>query len=102
MKTTRWMTALGLVAVAALAGCVEETGTATTLPAGMATNADESACLSAVAAQANNSVTVMSSEFSQANSVVMIGVGPTRAPWRCLVSGGVVAEVTSMANEGSL
>jgi len=32
----------------------------------------------------------------------MIGVGPQRAPWRCLVSKGVVAEVMSMTDEGRL
>jgi hypothetical protein len=64
--------------------------------------ADETACLSAVAQQTGNSVIVTSSEFSQANTVVMVGVGPQRAPWRCLVSNGVVAEVTSMADEGAL
>lgn len=64
--------------------------------------ADEQACLNAVAAQTNNSVTVMSSEFSQANTLVMIGVGPELAPWRCLVSGGVVAEVSFTGSEGAL
>lgn len=64
--------------------------------------ADETACLSAVAQQTGNSVIVTSSEFSQANTQVMVGVGPQRAPWRCLVSNGVVAEVTSMADEGAL
>ncbi len=63
---------------------------------------DEQACLSAVAAQANNSVTVLSSEFSEANTLVMVGVGPQQAPWRCLVSKGRVAEVMSMTNEGTL
>ena len=63
---------------------------------------DEQACLTAVAKQANNSVVVLSSEFSQANSLVMVGVGPQKAPWKCLVSKGTVAEVMSMTNEGSL
>jgi len=40
--------------------------------------------------------------FSEANSQVTVGVGPTRAPWRCLVSNsGVVANVMSLTNEGS-
>ena len=63
---------------------------------------DEQACLSAVEAQADNSVTVLSSEFSEANTLVMVGVGPQQAPWRCLVSKGRVAEVMSMTNEGTL
>ena len=55
----------------------------------------EQACLAAVSREANNGdVTVLSSEFSQANTVVMIGVGSQRAPWKCLVSNsGVVQEV---------
>jgi len=48
-------------------------------------------------------VTVLSSEFSQANSVVMIGVGSQRAPWRCLVSNsGIVQEVMFAGSEGRL
>lgn len=61
---------------------------------------DEQACMSAVAAQANNSVTVLSSDFSEANTLVMVGVGPQRAPWRCLVSRGRVAEVSFAGTEG--
>lgn len=63
---------------------------------------DETACLDAVARQTGNSVTVLSSEFSQANSLMMVGVGPTRAPWKCLSSNGAVAEITSLTNEGAL
>jgi hypothetical protein len=64
----------------------------------------EQACLAAVSNQANNGeVTVLSSEFSQANSVVMVGVGSQRAPWRCLVSNsGVVQEVMFAGSEGRL
>jgi len=64
----------------------------------------EQACLAAVSNKANNGeVTVLSSEFSQANSVVMIGVGSQRAPWRCLVSNsGVVQEVMFAGSEGGL
>lgn len=62
----------------------------------------EQACLAAVSREANNGeVTVLSSEFSQANSVVMIGVGTQRAPWRCLVSNsGVVQEVSYAGGAG--
>jgi hypothetical protein len=64
----------------------------------------EQACLAAVSREANNGeVTVLSSEFSQANSLVMIGVGSQKAPWRCLVSNsGVVAEVSFAGSEGAL
>jgi hypothetical protein len=40
--------------------------------------------------------------FSEANNSVIVGVGPDAAPWQCLISGGVVAGVMSMTNEGSL
>ena len=44
---------------------------------------------------------VLSSEFSQANSLVMVGGDPRRAPWRCLVSNdGVVVEVSFACREG--
>lgn len=64
----------------------------------------EQACLAAVSRESNNGdVTVLSSEFSQANTVVMIGVGEQRAPWRCLVSNaGHVEEVSFAGSEGNL
>lgn len=66
--------------------------------------AARSACLAAVASTTNNAVVEITGMiFSQANSEVTVGVGPTKAPWRCLVSNsGVVANVMSMTNEGSL
>ena len=64
---------------------------------------DEQACLQAVSIKTNNGdVTVLRTETSEANNLVVVGVGPNKAPWRCLVSGGVVAEVMSMTNEGAL
>lgn len=63
---------------------------------------DVQACLAAVAAQTNNTVTLLSAEFSEANTLVMVGVGPQLAPWRCLSSHGVVAEVMFAGDEGRL
>ncbi len=64
---------------------------------------DEQACLQAVSIKTNNGdVTVLRMETSEANNLVVVGVGPNKAPWRCLVSGGVVAEVMSMTDEGAL
>ncbi|WP_256439264.1 hypothetical protein [Ensifer sp. ENS06] len=40
--------------------------------------------------------------MSQANTQVIIGVGPERAKWRCLVSRGKVAEVMSLTDEGAM
>ncbi len=64
---------------------------------------DEQACLQAVSIETNNGdVVTLSVETSEANTLVMVGVGPNRAPWKCLASGGVVAEVMSMTDEGAL
>jgi pyruvate/2-oxoglutarate dehydrogenase complex dihydrolipoamide acyltransferase (E2) component len=64
---------------------------------------DEQVCLQAVSTETNNGdVVTLSVETSEANTVVMVGVGPSRVPWKCLASGGVVAEVSSMTDEGAL
>lgn len=94
---------LALAALAGLSACVEsETSGSSTDALRMAPASDESACLGAVAAQTGNSVTVLSSQTSEANNMVMVGVGPDRAPWKCLINGGAVVEVMSMTNEGTL
>jgi hypothetical protein len=98
---------IGTVALVAvgfgLAACDDGSMTETSAVAA-APSVQEQACLAAVSNETNNGeVAVLSSEFSEANSVVMIGVGPNSAPWRCLVSNdGVVAEVTSQTDEGFL
>jgi hypothetical protein len=64
---------------------------------------DEKACLKAVRKQTNNpDVVTLDSETSEANNMVIVGVGPDRAPWKCLVKDGKVAEVTSETDEGEL
>jgi hypothetical protein len=64
---------------------------------------DELACLRAVSTQTNNGeVVTLSVEESEANTLVMVGVGPNKAPWKCLSKDGVVAEVMSMTDEGAL
>ncbi|OCP01837.1 MULTISPECIES: hypothetical protein [unclassified Ensifer] len=64
---------------------------------------DERACEQAVAKQTNSAdIATLSSDMSQANTQVIIGVGPERSRWRCLVSGGKVAEVSSLADEGAM
>jgi hypothetical protein len=45
---------------------------------------------------------LLNNEFSEANNAVIVGVGPQKAKWRCLVKNGVVAEVTSLTDEGAL
>lgn len=64
---------------------------------------DKTACLLAVKRKANNpKVVVLNVETAEANNTVTIGVGPDRAPWRCLVKRGIVADVMSLTDEGKL
>lgn len=106
---------LAAIAVAALAGCVEDTGgsgSAQMQPSPMGppfitsfdpsvSNAAVEACRSALAAQTEGGVQVVGSEFSQANSAVFMRVGANGAPWRCLVSNdGRGPELMFMGSEG--
>ncbi len=64
---------------------------------------NEQACLRAVTKETNNGeVVLLSSETSEANDTVYVGVGQQRAKWKCLVKRGKVAGVESMTNEGGL
>jgi hypothetical protein len=86
--------------LSSVSGCASTSDAAATLRTG--SSADETTCLKAVAAQTGNTVTILSSDFSQAATEVMVGVGAGKAPWRCLISGGKVQEITSMTNEGAM
>jgi hypothetical protein len=101
LRTLTWGSIMA-VGTVALAACTANTTTGTDVSRSMP-SIQEQACLAAVSNETSNGdVTVLSSEFSEANTVVMIGVGDNRAPWRCLVSNdGVVAEVMSMVDEGA-
>ena len=61
------------------------------------------ACLAAVKNETGEPDVVMTSkEWSQANSMVMVGVGANNAPWKCLVSNdGTVQEVSFTGSEGA-
>ena len=90
-----------------ISGASQKTGLSSDAKAGAAKSGmpskDEQACVQAVSHEANNGdVVTLSVETSEANSIVMVGVGPNRAPWKCLASGGVIAEVMSMKDEGAL
>jgi hypothetical protein len=59
----------------------------TAQPTDRAGGASTRACLDRIMKETGErNVAVLSSEFSQANSVVMVGMGSRRARWRCLVS----------------
>ena len=104
MKKT-FTLALGLAAATMLAGCIE---TATQLPAAPAGNSAEeaarSACLRDVTRTTGNfDAAVLSSSFSEAGTEVIVGVGPQRAPWRCIAyRDGSTAGIESLTNEGFL
>lgn len=101
----------GLVAVAALAGCVETTGEMVPISSvgPFITTMDRSvsdaavrACVAALDAETDGAVRVAGTEFSQANSAVFMRVGDTGAPWRCLVSNdGRAPELMFMGSEGA-
>lgn len=96
MNNRTKITAAALAALS-LTACVEE-DTTRSEPTGMrgASSAAESACMSAVNRNYGGNVgniDVTSSEFSQANSVVMMRAGGET--WKCLVSdSGQVQELT--------
>ncbi len=95
-------TLISAVGVAlSLAACVEDTGgSASSVTPGAA----EQACLRDVTATTNNpDVVLLGSEFSQAGTLVRVGVGPQRAPWKCIAySDGTTAGIESLTNEGTL
>ena len=84
----------------ALTGCTESTNGASSA----APNAAEQACLRDVTSTTNNpDVVLLGSEFSQAGTLVRVGVGPQRAPWQCIAySDGTTAGIQSLTNEGTL
>lgn len=64
---------------------------------------DQKACLRAAKKQTHNpKVTVLNAVSSEANNTVTVGVGADKAPWRCLVKNGKVADVMSQTDEGAL
>jgi hypothetical protein len=64
---------------------------------------DRQACVRAVKSKTHNpKVAIIGAVSSEAANTVTLGVGPDRAPWRCLVKRGKVSDVMSQANEGAL
>jgi len=97
--------ALGALALAAVAGCVE-TDDVVDLSAAPGNSAEARAqqvCLRDVARSAGNpDVRVKSSSFSEAGTEVIVGVGPT-GTWRCIAyRDGTTAGIQSQTDEGAL
>lgn len=89
------------LAAASLAACnVDDTGgTVSQMP-----SMQEQACLTAVARETNNGdVVLLGSDFSEAGTLVRVGLGPQRAPWQCIAySDGSTAGIQSLTDEGFL
>ncbi len=83
--------------------------TATQLPdmapvgsAGATSTPAEQACLAAVSRETNNGdVVLLGSELSQAGTLVRVGVGESRAPWKCIAySDGSTGGVEYLDTDG--
>lgn len=97
--------AVSATSVLALTGCIEEDTSGGAMDAAMATPTPaEQVCLRDVTAATNNpDVVLLGSEFSQAGTLVRVGVGPDRAPWQCIAySDGTTAAIMSLTDEGKL
>lgn len=100
-----------LVAVAvtatALSACVstseQATSSSPSASSRMPTPAEQ-ACLRDVTRATNNpDVVLLDSTFSEAGTEVIVGVGPRRAPWRCIAyQDGITAGIVSLTDEGAL
>lgn len=107
----RTMKAVAAVtALAALGACVEDTGMPTS-PVGPSirttfdpavSNTAVTVCQNTLAQQVNGNVSVVGTEYSEANVAVYMRVGANGAPWRCLVSNdGRGAELMFLGSEGA-
>lgn len=102
----------GAAALMALAGCVGDPGgMMPTSPAGPSirttfdpavSNTAVAVCRSKLAQQVDGNLSVVGTEYSEANVAVYMRVGANGAPWRCLVSNdGRGAELMFMGSEGA-
>ncbi len=91
-----------LPALAFLAAC--DDGSSGSSTAASAPTAAQQACLRDVTATTNNpDVVLLSSQGSEAGTLVKVGVGPNRAPWQCIAySDGTTDGIESLTNEGTL
>ncbi len=96
---------IGAVAAGVLAGCVEDKGSTSPRPAGNSVEQQARVnCMAAVTRETGNRETsIISSEFSEAGTRVIVGVGSNRAPWECIAyTDGSTTRPTSLSNEGFL
>jgi hypothetical protein len=91
----------GTIALGTLTACAQDPGaTMSATTPGLA----EQGCLRDVSATTNNGdVTVLEAFESEAGTEFTIGVGPDRAPWRCIgYTDGTTAAIMSLTDEGAL
>ena len=85
--------------VLGLAACVEGTGA----PSGMPTSAEQAGLRDGTVQTNSTEVVLLDSTFTQAGTVVIVGVGEPRARWRCIAySDGTAVGILSLTNEGLL
>ncbi|WP_428671984.1 hypothetical protein [Roseibium sp.] len=96
-------------ALLSVAGCQSDGGSSSApsspaAPGNSAEAAAQQACLAAVKAETGNAVaSVSSSEFSEAGTKVIVGVGDQNAPWECVAyQDGSTSQPMSLSNEGAL
>ena len=91
-------------AVLNLSACVDDMEGAGDMVSADMPAAAEQACLRDVTRETGNAdVTLLGSEFSEAGTMVRVGVGPDRAPWQCIAYGdGTTAGIESLTDEGAL
>jgi hypothetical protein len=88
------------LSAALLAGCVDDGSMAGGSDVPLS---DVEVCEAAVTRETGNrQVRSLRTEVSEADTAVVVGVGPNAAPWQCLVNDGIMAGVLSLTNEGSI
>lgn len=103
---------IAAAALAALAGCVEETGgmmPASPVGPRLITTFDSAVpavavnvCQNALAQQVDGGVTVVGTESVETSSAVYMRVGENGAPWRCIVrNDGSGAQLMFIGSEGA-
>lgn len=95
--------ASGLSAAAlALAACGNDAAETPVVAQGP--NVAEQTCLLAVTRETGNpDVVLLGSQFSEAGTLVRVGVGEARAPWQCIAyDDGTTGGIMFMGDEGAL
>ncbi len=93
---------VALPAIALLAAC-DEGGSGSNAATSTPTTAQQACLRDVTATTGNPDVVLLSSQGSEAGTLVKVGVGPNRAPWQCIAySDGTTDGIVSLTNEGTL